>query len=166
MGDSISFGRFKPLIPHAVRSELGVLRTQVDKAFSAIEAVVYNGPDGPSGPDVPSGPPSYIAGTPISALHAVMLDDQSFLYYAQPVRVGGPMGISTSSGQAGAPITVISSGDLIDFSFNWDPMLPIVLGLHGQLTQSLEGLAVLWILGGAVSQKHMVVRLSGPFLLG
>lgn len=164
MGSSRSFGQYTPVYAHLTRGqsglngELNTLRSQVDLAFSSLEQDL-----GVAQRAAGASPP-YVAGHTLSALRAVYVSTGNTVEYAQP-SVGYPAGVAITAAQQGASVSVISSGDIEDQSWNWMTG-PIFLGADGMLTQQLEGLSVLWVLGGAVSHTHMVVRMSGPFLLG
>lgn len=167
MGSSKSFGAYVPMYGHLMRGRAGVsgelntLRDQIDSAFCSLEHSASIANLGSGG----NSTPTYIAARALSALHAVSVTTGTTIDYAQP-SVGYPLGVTTSSGQLGASITVVTDGDIIDSNWHWTVGSPIGLSADGVLTQQLSVLTVLWIMGGAVSPTHMVVRMSGPFLLG
>lgn len=80
---------------------------------------------------------SLVASDSISALRCITTDGSGLAKYATPDTLANSVviGISTTSGIAGDTITVKTTGELSDASWNWSKGA-IYLGTNGALTQT------------------------------
>lgn len=80
---------------------------------------------------------SLTASTSISALRCITTDGSGLAKYATPDTLANAVviGISTTAGSAGDTITVKTTGELSDASWNWTKGA-IYLGANGVLTQT------------------------------
>ena len=80
---------------------------------------------------------SIVASTSISALRCITTDGSGLAKYATPDTLANAVviGISTTSGNTGETITIKTSGQLSDGSWNWTKGT-IYLGSNGVLTQT------------------------------
>ena len=78
-----------------------------------------------------------IASTSISALRCITTDGSGQAKYATPDTLANAVviGVSTTSGTAGQNITIKTSGQLTDASWNWTKG-SVYLGANGVLTQT------------------------------
>ncbi len=74
---------------------------------------------------------------------------------------GATLGISTNAAQVGQPVTVQSSGELIEQTWNWKPGA-VFLGLSGALTQTPPTTGVLQQIGVSTSPTSILVDIQDP----
>lgn len=80
---------------------------------------------------------SLVAGESISALRCITTNGSGQAVYARPDTLANAVviGVSTTSGSAGETITVKTTGELSDASWNWTKGA-VYLGANGVLTQT------------------------------
>lgn len=107
------------------------------------------GPPGPQGAQGVQGPVgakgdagsisyTYQASTPVSGHKVVMLDGSGKLAYASSDNLDHAprvIGITTNAASINNEVLVLGIGEVTEPSWNWQPNLPIYLGLDGALTQ-------------------------------
>lgn len=133
-------------------------------------AVPAQGPPGPPGPMGPSGGAGFerVADVPLGGHRVVRATSSTGVDYASsddPTHRDVVLGITSGAAGAGSPISVVSSGSMIEPTWSWTPNQPIYAGLNGALTQTAPTSGWLRILGFATSPTSIVVQLLPPIVL-
>jgi hypothetical protein len=129
---------------------------------------------GRQGPAGPQGPPGealasvqVIAGQTISALRAVRASPAGVVYASSgDLDAGAVLGVSLTSGNAGQPINVQTSGALEDSTWNWIAGWRVFLGLAGALTHVPAPNGAHISIGVAITATKLLVRLEDAIVLG
>lgn len=146
----------------------------VEEERVRIVEVSPQGIPGPQGPPGESGGDSgrvtqiFSAGNDISG-HRVVSADSGVVRYASADKADTAyriVGISTHAAATGGNIQILSAGPIEDVSFDFQPSLPIWLGLDGRLTQVFDlAWAYRVIIGYPTGTRSMIVRFGEPTLL-
>lgn len=132
---------------------------------------VGQGPSGPQGPIGPSGGSALVkvAGAAIGGHRIVYSDVNEEMQYADCLIASHAltiMGLTLGSAIAGANLSILRSGEVVEPSWNWDITLPVYLGSNGLLTQVLPNNAEFCMIVGAVlSPTTLFVSLNRPIFL-
>ena len=104
------------------------------------------------------------AGQIISALRILTTDglyaDKDILAHS-----GKVAGLSISSGAIGEPITIITSGEFEDNSWNWTVGNPVYLSNDGYLTQDTPTTGFIMVVGYPITDKKLLIRLGISIVL-
>lgn len=123
----------------------------------------------PSEPEESYGGTHYTADEVISPLSVVCLtDDGERVAVARPPATNAlaPLGIATQAAQAGAAVTVRTSGPLSDPTWHWIAGRPVLLGAAGALTQDQPlGVLYLVVIGYAIDADTILIRIGLPIRL-
>lgn len=109
---------------------------------------------------------TYTAGTVLSALRAVTLDNLGQATYATNATLAGAqvLGITVTAASAGSPVLVRTIGIMTDNSWNWTKG-PIYLGSNGAITQSAPtGGLVVAPIGRALTQTTIYIDIDSTTL--
>lgn len=105
---------------------------------------------------------SLTASTSISALRCITTDGSGLAKYATPDTLANAVviGISTTSGTSGDTITVKTTGELSDASWNWTKGA-IYLGANGVLTQTApSGGAIVVHVAKAITTTKIIIDID------
>lgn len=124
---------------------------------------------GIQGPPGASAALTVVAAQALGGHKAVIANGDGSVSYADAAtaaHIGHVVGVTLGAASASAPIDVRDEGRIDEPSWNWNPALPLYLGLNGQLTQTLPNTAAfLQIIGVVLAPTSIVVQLSDPVLL-
>lgn len=124
-----------------------------DTLTLVFEAVGLPGRDGADGGLIVG-----IAGQALSGQRAVRHDATGLVVHGDPRSAVGAqiIGVSVGAALMGAPVSVLSSGEMTEPSWTWSAG-PIFLGANGMLTQSAPATGILVVVGYAAGPIKMVV---------
>ena len=108
-----------------------------------------------------------VAGESIGGHRAVYISDSGVAFYASSDAASAAVvaGISILSASTGTPVSYRMFGEIHEPSWNWTPELPIYLGLSGLLTQTPVASGWNIVLGLALTDTSMIVRIGDPIEL-
>jgi hypothetical protein len=120
----------------------------------------------------PSGPATYVyinmvASQNISIHTVVAPDGTGGVVYAtnnNPSQVGKPMGIAWNSATSGNQVQVITTGEVDESTWNWNPG-EVYLGINGGLTQTPPTSGILQVIGVALTATRLSVGIQLPIIL-
>jgi hypothetical protein len=98
----------------------------------------------------------------------VVVVDGDDLIYASPANLDHAhrtVGLTLTASGAGQPSTAITYGPASDGGWNWDPDLPLWLGVDGTLTQTPPVAGYLRIVATAISPGSILFNPDTPILL-
>lgn len=134
---------------------------------TAVE-IVTQGPQGPAGVDGAS-TMTFVANGAIGGHRAVVADGDGKISYADATNathVNAVVGITLGAAVDGAPVTVQATGEIVEPSWNWTPLLPVFLSVNGLLSQSAPGSGFHLVLGVPTAPTKLAVGVKTPFVLG
>lgn len=125
---------------------------------------------GPQGPPGAAGGASVTrqASSAISGHRAVRERSDGAVEYADPATPSGlttVLGITSGAASGGAPVTIVTTGEMDEQTWSWTPGGLIYLGAAGALTQTAPTSGSLMVLGVATSATSMLVRIAAPIQL-
>lgn len=135
--------------------------------WTRIGATIVSEP-GEGNPSPPVVGTSYIARGPISGHKAVAAYFNHSVIQASSDDTSianSVLGISVNAAIDAAPVTVISSGEIIEPTWNWIPDMPIFVGRDGKLTQTPPSEGFQLIIAVATSQQSIAVGIKQPIIL-
>lgn len=135
------------------------------------EEVVYvttvinnsSGGSGTSGQTIYNGTAEYTLGG-----HRVVALHNSLVGYADNTvltDVDAVLGITTTSSLIGTEVEVVTAGEVIESSWNWDTSKTIYLGAAGSLTQTVPTSGFIMKIGYPILPTSMIIELGIPFIL-
>lgn len=132
--------------------------------------VLELGRRGPQGPPGLAGGASIArqASTALSGHRAVRERADGAVEYADPSTPLGlttVLGITSGAASGGAPVTIVTTGEMEEQTWSWTPGALIYLGSSGALTQTAPVAGWLMVLGVATSATLMIVRIAAPIQL-
>lgn len=158
-----------------------IVTEQSDTVISEKEtvSVLLSEVQGPPGAKGEKGDPGvagsvsflYQASTPMSGHKIVMLDGYGKLAYASSYNLEHAqrvIGITTNAASIEGDVSVLSVGEITEPSWNWQPNIPIYLGLDGSLTQeqpSMPGSKFSMVVGFPITDTTMFLNIGYPIIL-
>lgn len=118
----------------------------------------------PPGPDVIS----YTALTDVGS-HRVMrisIGGVTYAFSNDIEQANLVLGITQTSGTAGAKVNVQTSGELTEPGWNWIPGLPVFCGLNGLITQDVPSIGFALIVGQVSTPQTIIVTIKQPIIVG
>lgn len=110
--------------------------------------------------------PAYVAEGAVSALHAVALSATPGRLRLLNAADRCVYGVSTSSAQAGVAVSVQSTGELADASWNWTPGQVVFAYTGGTLSQTPPVSGLLRAIGVALSPTRLLIQIAPSIALG
>ncbi len=75
------------------------------------------------------------------------------------------VGISLNAAVDGATVNVAASGEIVEPTWNWEPDMPVFVGLEGRLTQTPPAAGFSLVVAVATSPTSVVVGVKQPIVL-
>jgi hypothetical protein len=153
--------------PLVVVVEQQPLVVAVDVDSSTVIVIAEQGPAGPPGTGGSGGSSSVEAGTSIGEYKVIALDSQSMAVHADASVLSHGhtvAGIATESKTQGQTVVFRSSGPIENPLWNWTPGV-VLLGLDGDLTQSLEPSSLFSCVMGWGDGTTLIIRIAQPIYL-
>lgn len=111
----------------------------------------------------------YIAGEDIESYRVVYQDDDEKIYITtldlaeeDYLKVKGVIVNSTTINSRGQ---VQLTGELYNSNWNWEPPLPVYLGVDGELTQEIPLIKVFLEIGKALTETSILLDLEEPIII-
>lgn len=111
--------------------------------------------------------PTYLAGHDISGHRAVYLEGDTIRYadHTQIEHRHAVFGVTKNAAQEGDQVAVVQRGLLKEPSWTWVPKNPIFVGAEGNLTQDVPTTGFALVLGYAVSETEINVRIGRAIIM-
>lgn len=149
-------------------SENNTLLEPVETLVLLTEA--QQGPPGPQGAPGQSGVnyAAFLADGPIGGHRAVCAAFDGRVRYADSGAISAAsavLGVTLHAADDGAPVNVVSSGEVTEPSWAWIEHAPIFVGVAGGLTQTPPTAGFHLVVGVATSATSMLVGIKQPIIL-